>query len=122
MDRFLEQGFRQPGGTPNLQVHVLGTIESLCIEHRGEIDAFEMTAKERREPVLGQVLDPFRSGSVVKLRVVAATMAVGHSRTCDILTLWVRLGDVTCERCGGGFELRCGRAALLCDPTLGFFT
>lgn len=38
-----------------------------------------MAAKECPEPTLGQVLDPFRSGSVVKLGIMAGSMVVGHS-------------------------------------------
>ena len=56
----------------------------MCIEHRGEVDVLKMTAKKRREPVLGQVLDPFRSRSVVELGIMAATMVVGHSCVISI--------------------------------------
>lgn len=71
LHRLFEPRLGPPGCTPNLEFHIILSVETMVEENAGEVDVAEVPSEERSEPVLGEVLDPFRSRSRVGQRIFA---------------------------------------------------
>ena len=72
----LERRFRQARRTPHLELDMGRIIQPVSKEHGGEVHISEVPSNERREPVLGEGLDPFRPGAIVQVGIVGQGMDV----------------------------------------------
>lgn len=65
-----EARLREPRRAPDLQPDMLLVVDPVLEEHGGQVHIGEVTAVERSQAVLGEMLDPLRAGAIVLLRIV----------------------------------------------------
>ena len=88
LHRFRKQRFGQPRRTPDLELDVVTVVDTVCEEDGGQIDVGEVASSERSQAVLGQVLDPFVSWAIIKVRIIGQISCMVMTAHGDEQTAW----------------------------------